>query len=221
MAGPKRAGQTIEDVSRSPTNKAERTTEAWLHLLPVSLAALHRRERMVASTTGPTVRRRKAGRMRKTRGKSILTGARLARSSARVRRSPRRSSATVRSAPVTDVPSLWVREREARTRRREGSARWSTTCWKAHRNPDASRWDPAVWRRPCGSGRRALRQVARGARRALDPRGNRPAGRAGSVAPVGRLARLPARCAGHGGGRSRAGCPLRELVQDLDELARR
>jgi hypothetical protein len=29
---------------------------------------------MVASKTGPTVRRRKAGRMRKTRGKSILTG---------------------------------------------------------------------------------------------------------------------------------------------------
>ena len=67
---------------------------------------------MVARTTGPTVRRRKAGRMRKTRGKSILTGARRADSSARARRSARRSSTRALREPRIDAPTRCERSKE-------------------------------------------------------------------------------------------------------------
>ena len=69
--------------------------------------------------------------MRKTRGKSIFTGARRANSSARARRSARSSSAIARSDERADVPRRWALPSANTSLRRASAFVRELTCSSA------------------------------------------------------------------------------------------
>src|SRR5436190_6074834 len=77
-----------------------------------------RMDRTVVSKTGTTVRRRNAGKIRKTSGNSILLGAVRARSNVAARRAWRTVAASSRVASASEAPRLSVRCRTAMVRMR-------------------------------------------------------------------------------------------------------